>query len=85
MNQDEAKIHHTIEQVERLYQVMRLQYNKMYSQNPENFRLFTEGTVEHIKRLIKELDDACGVTAALELPALGEVEQETLPPVRKTG
>jgi hypothetical protein len=54
MNQDEATLHHTIEQLERLYQVMQLQYSKIYPKSPENFRLFTEGTIEHIKRLLKE-------------------------------
>ena len=85
MNHDEAILHQTIEQLERLYRIVQLQHEKFYSQNPETFRLFTEGTVDHIKRLIKELDDACGVTAALSVPEPEEKAEESLQSIRKTG
>lgn len=84
MNHDEAILHQTIEQLERLYRIVQLQHEKFYSKNPETFRLFTEGTVDHIRRLIKELDDACGVTAALSVSAREEEPEEQLN-VRKTG
>jgi hypothetical protein len=87
MIQNEATLHQTIEQLERLYQAMRHQYNDIYAKNPEKFRLFTEGTIDHIRRLLKELDDDCGVTAALAIEDPDQAEDKLAPSetFRKTG
>ena len=83
MIQDEAALHQTIEQLERLYRLMWHHHREIYPKSPENFRLFTEGTIEHIQRLLKELDNGCGVTAALSEGESDPFEATDI--IRKTG
>ena len=61
----DAGLDQSIEQLARMYRVIRELRSRMGTNNPAQFHLFTEGPIEAIRRLRRDIDDYLGIQEAV--------------------
>ena len=61
MIQTDAGLRQTIEQLQRMYEVLAELRAEMGAKNPTHFKLFAEGPTEQIRRLRAEIDEYLGI------------------------
>jgi hypothetical protein len=57
----DAGLQQSIEQLERMYRVVRELRGRMGTSNPAQFQLFAEGPIEEIRRLRRDIDEYLGI------------------------
>ena len=62
----DAGLQQSIEQLERMYRVIRDLRSRMGQTNPAQFQLFAEGPIEEIRRLRRDIDEYLGIQEAVE-------------------
>jgi len=62
----DAGLQQSIEQLERMYRVVRELRSRMGETNPTQFQLFAEGPIEEIRRLRRDIDEYLGIQEAVE-------------------
>ncbi len=62
----DAGLQQSIEQLERMYRVVRELRSRMGRTNPAQFQLFAEGPIEEIRRLRRDIDEYLGIQEAVE-------------------
>jgi hypothetical protein len=61
MIQTDAGLRQSIEQLQRMYEILAELRAEMVTQNPKQFKLFAEGPIEQIRRLRAEIDEYLGI------------------------
>ena len=67
----DAGLQQSIEQLERMYRVVRELRSRMGTSNPTQFQLFAEGPIEEIRRLRRDIDEYLGIPEPAEAGADG--------------
>ena len=62
----DAGLQQSIEQLERMYRVVRELRSRMGRTNPSQFQLFAEGPIEEIRRLRRDIDEYLGIQETVE-------------------
>jgi hypothetical protein len=62
----DAGLQQSIEQLERMYRVVRELRSRMGQSNPAQFQLFAEGPIEEIRRLRRDIDEYLGIQESVE-------------------
>ena len=71
MIKSDAGLEQSIEQLERMYRVVRELRSRMGTTNPAQFQLFAEGPIEEIRRLRHDIDEYLGI----QEPAVAGADQ----------
>ena len=58
---NDAALKQNIEQLDRMYRVVRELRSRLGTTNPTQFHLFAEGPVEEIRQLRREIDEYLGI------------------------
>jgi hypothetical protein len=61
MIQSDAGLRQSIEQLQRMYEILAELRSEMSARNPDHFKLFAEGPIEQIRRLRAEIDEYLGI------------------------
>ena len=61
MIETDAGLRQSIEQLQRMYEILAGLRAEMDTKNPAHFKLFAEGPIEQIRRLRAEIDDYLGI------------------------